>query len=56
LVCQPILLQAVMGPLADPEITGISYKEIVKFKGDIQTRYLPKNESLYRDKENNLRL
>ena len=27
-----------------------SYKEIVKFKGDIQTIYLPKNESLYRDK------
>jgi DNA-binding IclR family transcriptional regulator len=24
----------------------------VKFKGDIQTIYLPKNESLYRDKEN----
>lgn len=52
-----ILLQAVMGnPLADPEIAGISYQEIVKFKGDIQTRYLPKNESLYRDKEeDNLR-
>lgn len=27
-----------------------SYKEIVKFKGDIQTIYLPKNESLYKNK------
>lgn len=26
-----------------------SYKEIVKFKGDIQTIYLPKNETLYKD-------
>lgn len=28
-----------------------SYKEIVKFKGDIQTIHLPKNESLYKNKE-----
>lgn len=33
MVCHPILLQAVMGnPLADPEIAGISYQEIVKLK------------------------
>lgn len=28
-----------------------SYKEVVKFKGDIQTIHLPKNETLYKDKD-----
>lgn len=28
-----------------------SYKEVVRFKGDIQTIHLPKNESLYQDRD-----
>jgi len=32
------------------------YKEVVKFKGDIQTLSLPQNESLYKDKEGYLSL
>lgn len=32
------------------------YKEIVKFKGDIQTLYLPHNENLYKEKEKYLEL
>lgn len=32
------------------------YKEVVKFKGDIQTLNLPHNESLYKDKEGYLSL
>lgn len=37
-------------------LTAPSYKEIVKFKGDIQTGFLPKNTSLYQDQEKYQRL